>query len=102
MTAPKSRQLAAAIACRGSVSSCRVDLGLDRIGERRLVGDEDRLRRAIVLGLRQQVGGDPGGIAAAVGEDQHFGRAGDHVDADCAEDAPLGRRDIGIAGADDL
>ena len=55
-----------------------------------------------MLGLGQQVGGDPVGIVAAVGDDQHFRRAGDHVDADGAEDLALGRRDIGVAGADDL
>ena len=37
-----------------------------------------------------------------VGDDQDLGRPGDHVDADAAEDTPLGRRDIGVARADDL
>ena len=55
-----------------------------------------------MLGLRQQIGRDPAGIAGVVGDDQHFGRAGDHVDADLAEHQPLGRGDIGVAGADDL
>ena len=55
-----------------------------------------------MLGLRQQVGGDPVRIVAAVGDDQHFRRAGDHVDADRAEHLALGGRDIGVAGADDL
>ena len=32
----------------------------DRIGERRVVGDQDRLRRLVVLGLRQQVDRDRG------------------------------------------
>ena len=102
MIAPKSRHDAPATAPRGSVVSCAVDRLLDRVGERRVVGDQDRLRRGVVLGLRQQVGGDPVGIAALVGEDQHLGRAGDHVDADRAEHQALGRRHIGVAGADDL
>ena len=75
---------------------------LDLIGERGIVGDQDRLRAGVVLGLRQQVGGDPVGVAGLVGEDQHLGRAGDHVDADLAEHQALGRRHIGIAGPDDL
>ena len=75
---------------------------LHRVGERRIVGDQDRLRRRVVLGLGQEVGGDPLRIGGVVGEDQHFGRAGDHVDADLAKHVALGRRHIGVAGADDL
>ena len=37
-----------------------------------------------------------------VGDDQDLRWAGDHVDADPAKDPPLGRRDIGVAGSDDL
>ena len=99
MTAPKSRHEAAAIAPRGSVLSCAVDRALDGVGERRIVGDQDRLRGGVVLGLRQQVGGDPFGIGVSVGDDQHLGRAGDHVDADAAEHEALGRRHIGVARA---
>ena len=55
-----------------------------------------------MLGLRQEIGGDPGGIVVPVGEDEDLGRAGDHVDADPAEDAPLGRGDVGIARSHDL
>ena len=80
----------------------RFDGLLDRSASAGIVGDQDRLRAGIVLGLRQQVGGDPVGIRRLVGEDQHLGRPGDHVDADLAEHQPLGRRDIGIARPDDL
>ena len=55
-----------------------------------------------MLGLRQQIRGDPVGIAALVGQDQHLGRPGDHVDADGAEHDALGRRHIGVARSDDL
>ena len=55
-----------------------------------------------MLGLGEQVGGDEGGIGGAVGEHDDLRGAGDHVDADDAEHAPLGRRHIGVAGADDL
>ena len=80
----------------------RFHRALDLGGEPRAVGDQDRLRVDVVLGLRQQIGGDPAGIAGVVGDHQHFGRAGDHVDADLAEHQPLGGGDIGVAGADDL
>ena len=79
-----------------------LDLVRDGIGERCVGGDEDRLRPAAVLGLRQEIGRDPGGIGGLVGDDQHFGRAGDHVDADGAEDLALGGGDIGVARPDDL
>ncbi len=58
--------------------------------------------RRIVLGLRQQVGGEPFRIVVLVGDDEHLRRAGDGVDADDAIDLPLGGGDVGIAGADDL
>ena len=102
MIAPKSRQDAPATAARGSDRELRGDGLLDGVGKRRVVGDQDRLRAGVVLGLRQQVGRDPVGMAGLVGEDQHLGGARDHVDADLAEDEPLGRRHIGVAGPDDL
>ncbi len=79
-----------------------LDRLLDRFAEGGVVGDQDRLCRHIVLGLGEQVGGDPVRIVAAVGHHQHFRRPGDHVDADGAEHLALGRRDIGVAGPDDL
>ena len=102
MMAPKSFHEARAISARGRVASCDFHRALDIGGEPRAVGDQDRLRARIMLGLRQQIGGDPVGIAGVVGDDQHFGGTGDHVDADLAEHQPLGGGDIGIAGADDL
>ena len=72
------------------------------IGEIRVVGDQDRLRRLVVLGLGQQVGGNPGRIIVAIGQHQDFRRPGDQVDADPTEDPPLGGRHIGVAWADDL
>ena len=55
-----------------------------------------------MLGLAEQVHRHPVGRRRAVGEDQDLARPGDHVDADRAEDAPLGARDVGVAGAGDL
>jgi hypothetical protein len=40
-------------------------------------------------------------VSRGVGKDQDLRGTGDHVDADGAEDLTLGRRHIGIAGADD-
>ncbi len=79
-----------------------LDGALDRAGQFCIVGDEDRLRARVMFGLGKKVGGDPVRIAVLVGDDQHFGGPGDHVDADLAEHHALGRRHIGIAGADDL
>ena len=65
-------------------------------------GDQDRLRAFVVLGLGQQVERDPVGVVVGVGDDEDLGRAGDHVDADAAEDPALGGGDEGVAGAGDL
>ena len=42
------------------------------------------------------------GVGGVVGEDQHLGRPGDHVDADLPEHPALGGGHISVAGADDL
>ena len=102
MTAPNSSQPSRAMVFARQQGKLAVDLDLDAVGKRRIGGDEDRLGAAAVFGLGEEIGGDPGGVGGPVGDDQHFGRAGDHVDADRAEDLPLGGGDIGIAGADDL
>ena len=102
MIAPKSRHDAPAILPRGSRLELAFDGALRRRGERCVVGDQDRLRARVMLGLRQQIGGDPVGIAGLVGDDQHLGRTGNHVDADLAEHNALGGCHVGIAGSDDL
>jgi hypothetical protein len=63
---------------------------------------QDRLRQLVVLGLREQVHRHPVGVGGAVADHEDFRRAGDHVDADRAEHAALGRGHVGIARADDL
>ena len=55
-----------------------------------------------MLGLGQQVDGDPGGVLGGVGHHQDLRRSGDHVDADGAEHLALGGGDVDVAGADDL
>ena len=87
---------------RGSSRQRALDGVGHLIGERRIVGDQDALRRGIVLGLAQQVGGDPVGIVGAIGDHQDFRRPGDGIDADLAEHFALGGGDIGVAGAHDL
>ena len=72
-----------------------------RVGEARVVGDQDGLRRLVMLGLGQQVHRDMRGLVCRIGQHHHLGRAGDAVDADPAENLALGLRHIGVAGADD-
>ena len=55
-----------------------------------------------MLGLAEQVGGDPCGVAGAVCQHENFRRACDHINADLAEHLPLCRGHVDIAGADDL
>ena len=55
-----------------------------------------------MLRLGKQIHRHPVGIRRAVGDYQHFGRPGHHVDADHTEHPALGRCDIGVAGTDDL
>ena len=102
MMAPNSSQPSRAMACLGSRLNCRSTSSGDGIGQALFGGDENGLGPCPVLGLGDEIGGDPGGIGRAIGDDEHFGGAGDHVDADLAEDLALGGGDIGIAGADDL
>ena len=78
------------------------DGALDRVGEGRVIGDQDGLGGGVVFGLAQQIGGDPGRIVGPVGQHQNFRRTRDHVDADGSEHQALGRRHIGVTGADDL
>ena len=63
---------------------------------------QDGLRQLIVLGLREEVHRYPVRVAVAVGDDEHLGGAGDHIDAHRAEHAALGRGDVGVTGTRDL
>ena len=62
-------------------------------------GDQHGRRVGAVLGLGQQVDGDDERVGVLVGDDQHFGRPGEEVDADLAEQLALGLGDVGVAGA---
>ncbi len=54
-----------------------------------------------MFGLAEQVGGADFAVDAVVGDDQRFGRAGQKIDPDAAEQLALGLGHIGVAGADD-
>ena len=55
-----------------------------------------------VLGLRNQVGGDPFGMRAVVGNHQHLARSRHLVDIGDAVNHPLGGLHVRVAGPDDL
>ena len=90
------------MSARDRVFQLRLDGLFDLRGERRIIGDQNRLRAGIVFGLRQKIRRDPIGIACLVGEDQDLGWSGDHVDTDFAEHQPLRGSDICIARSDNL
>ena len=95
----------AAIARRGSVASCRSTSAMHADGEITRRRDEHDLCIRAVLGLRKQVGCDEPGTCRIVRDDQHFRRAGGHVErcaiGVCGDDL-LGGGDPRIAGAEDL
>ena len=72
---------------------------LHRGGQGLAVGDQDRRREDVVLGLADQVGGDVHGVGAVVGQDRDLGRPRLGVDADQALEQPLGGDDVDVAGA---
>ena len=69
MTAPKFSQLARGHARARQRGKLGLDGGSDGAAEARVVGDQDRLRRCVVLGLGEEIGGDPGGIVVLIGDD---------------------------------
>ena len=62
------------------------DLRLDSPRQRLARSQQDGRGEEIVLGLRQQVGGDPRRVGEFVGDDNGFGRASEAVYADDAVD----------------
>ena len=73
------------------------ELGLDRRGELRGVGDQHARGQGIVLGLGDQVRGDVGGMGGAVGEDRDLGGPGLRVDAHRAAHQALGGGHVDVA-----
>ncbi len=77
-------------------------LARDRV-EHLFVGrHQQRLRKLVVLRLREQVDCDPRRIRRSIGDHEDLRHAGDHVYADGPEHAPFRGRDIRIARAADL
>jgi hypothetical protein len=97
-----SRQATPATAAVDRVGELALDRRQRRLGQRAAGGDQADARVHVVLGLRQQVGGDHRRIAGLVGDDENLARPGELVDADGAEHLSLGLVDIGVAGPDDL
>ena len=72
-------------------------LGVDGVEQLGAVGDEQAGRLRVVLGLRDEVGGDVGGHGGGVGEDADLGRAGLGVDGAAALHQALGGGDVDVA-----
>ncbi len=102
ISAPSRSQLARAIPARPSVRSWRSTSAATRSARPLSSVTKNRLGALVVLGLGEEVGGDPGRIGAGVGNDENLRGAGDHVDPDATEYLALGLGDVGVAGADDL
>ena len=75
---------------------------LDLFAEIGIGRDEEDSRAAVVFCLREEVGGNPFRIRAAVSDAADFRGACNHVDADGAKDEALGHSDEGIARACNL
>ena len=90
------------LASDGIVAAARLCFGDDIFGEVGARGDEDGERFGIVLGLRDEVGGDVWLRSAALAGDDDLGGAGEHVDGAVKGDETLGGSDVEVAGADDL
>ena len=86
----------------GHLGQQTVDLSLHRIDVSRIGAQQDGLGQFIMLGLAEQIHGHPLGRGRAIGQDQNFRRAGNHVYAHHAKHTLLGAGHIGIAGAGDL
>ncbi len=79
-----------------------LDGARDGVGLLAAQGDEHRVGVLVVLGLREEIGGDDLGVGAFVGHDEDLARARDRVDVDEAEDEALRAGDEDVARPDDL
>ena len=99
---PAARERLADDSGAGHVGQQAFDVAGHRVQVTGIRADQQRLRRFVVFGLREQVHRDPFRRRAGVGDHQHLGRTGDHVDAHAAEHLALGLGYVAIAGTDDL
>ena len=84
----------------GQAGELAFDLGGNLAAEPRRGGDQGGRRRGAVLGLPQQIGHHHLGIGRLVGDNQDLRRPGQQIDADAAEELPLGLGHIGVARPD--
>ena len=93
---PAAQRLGDALTVLGG-GHLRLQLGLDRLGQRLGGRDQDGGGHHVVLGLADQVGGDVTGVGGVVGEDRDLGRTRLGVDADDALEQALGGGDVDVA-----
>ena len=77
------------------------DLGSDRLGQRRIGGDQNGSGQRVVLGLGQQISSHLGRHSALVGDHQHLAGTRQGIDAHLAIDGLLGQGHIQVSGAAD-
>ena len=86
----------------GQLGNLNFQLRLHGLGQRLAVRHKDGAGQLVVLGLAQQVGRHPRGVAAAVRQHQNLAGACDHIDAHLAKNFPLGGGNVDVARAHDL
>ncbi len=88
------------LALQGRQQACNGRLDPIQVGF--VPAHQQRLGVLVVLGLGEQVHGQPVGIGAAVGDHQDLRGPGNHVDAYLAEHRPLGGGHVDVARPHDL
>ena len=79
----------------------RVEREIDALGDVVVPGDDHDRAARTVLGLREQIGGDPGRVDGRVAHDRDLRRSGEPVDPDDGRDDALRRGGVGVPGPDD-
>ena len=79
----------------------RVERELDPLGHLFVPHDQRDRAAGAVLGLRQEIHRNPGGVDGVVRDDRDLGGAREPVDPDRPEDLALGFHDVHVARADD-
>ena len=99
---PFRSSAARAIAARGARASASVQRTGNRGGEHGIRRHAPAHRVLVVFRLGDQVGRDPRRAGRSVGDDEHLGRPGDHVDPHLPHDLPLRLGDPPAPRSDDL
>ena len=90
------------ISPRGDSSSRISQRLVDQVGQVGVGRHQVRRRARVVFGLRHQIDRDECRHGGLVGEHEHLGGAGEHVDAHVAHHELLGGGDVRVARTDDL